>query len=141
VFTALITNNTTKKSVFSQNTTPLEQTDYWSQSSDYRPSPEQTISKVKCKLLSQSQYFYLYSVQTNVRYYSTDTLSLSDLPFRFRLASLSTFVTDAINKYQLLQKKSNKKEMRRFSTNDNANSTLEQKTPKAELRAETKARK
>jgi hypothetical protein len=56
--------------------------------------------------------------------------------FAFRLASISTFVTDAINKYQLMQKKTHKKEIRRLSKDNNTMSDLEQKTSKAEVRTE-----
>jgi hypothetical protein len=59
----------------------------------------------------------------------------------FRLASISTFVTSAINKFQLMQKKTHKKEMRLLSRQRTLKSDLQQKTSKGEVQMETKTRR
>jgi hypothetical protein len=59
----------------------------------------------------------------------------------FRLASISTFVTDAINKFQLMQKKTHKKEFRLLSRGRSMKSEHQNKTTKGEVEVETKTRR
>jgi hypothetical protein len=62
----------------------------------------------------------------------------SDFLYCFRLASISSFVSDAVRKYQKMQKKSHRKEMRRLSTDDSTKPEGKEKTTKTEVLTESK---